>query len=114
LVYLVPLVGWLVPLLFMRRQTFIFYHACQAMALNLIAILVPAGWLGFGWLVMWIPLAGSVTAVATFALVIAAYLALIVAWIAGMLHALRLEAKAVPVFGVWGNRLFYRLSPVVA
>jgi uncharacterized membrane protein len=110
-VYLVPLAGWLFPLLFMRRQTFVFYHACQALALNLVAVVVPLAWLVFSWLVAWVPLGGPVTAAASFALVIAAYAALAVAWIVGMLHALRLQAKAVPIYGAWGDRLFYRLSP---
>lgn len=113
-VYLVPVLGWLAPMLFMRRQPFVFFHACQALALNLIAVMIPLGWAVLGWGITWIPLVGPVIATASFALVIAAFVAIIIAWVAGMLHALRLEAKSVPLFGAWGNRLYYRLAPAVA
>jgi uncharacterized membrane protein len=110
LVYLLPLVGWALAWFFMRRQNFVFYHACQSLGLTLAAILAPAVWVVLGWLALWIPFFGPLTTMSAFALVVTVYIVLLPAWIMGMLHALRLEAKPVPVFGNWGNRLYLRFA----
>jgi uncharacterized membrane protein len=111
LVYLIPVLGWLYVLLFMRRQPYVLFHACQAMALTLIAVLAPAAWAVAGWALAWIPFFGPITAAGSFALVIGAYVALVAAWIGGLSNALSDQAKAAPLYGGWGIRLYYRLSP---
>jgi uncharacterized membrane protein len=113
LFYLLPGLGWLVAYFMWRRNTFVYYHACQSLGLALVAIMVPVGWAVIAWFLAWIPFAGPLVGTATFALVMGAYMALVPAWLMGIVHALKLEAKAVPVFGGWGNRVFARTAPVV-
>ncbi len=109
LIYFVPVLGWLVGLFFLRRNIVAFYHACQALALTLGALLIPLLWAVAGWGIAWIPLVGPVTAIAAFALVIAGAVAVIVAWIMGLVNALRGKTVPVPIFGGWGERIFLRL-----
>lgn len=109
LVYFVPVLGWLVGLIFLRRNVVAFYHACQALALTLGAIFVPLVWAVAGWVVAWIPLVGPVTAIASFSLVMAAALAVVVAWFFGLSNALQAKIEPVPFFGRWGERIFLRL-----
>ncbi len=49
LAYLLVLIGPLIILIFRRKDKFSLYHACQALALVLVAIVVPLGWLVIGW-----------------------------------------------------------------
>jgi hypothetical protein len=35
---------------------------------------------------------------------------LVFAWLVGLLNALRAQARPVPLYGGWGERLFTRLS----
>ena len=104
--YLVPLLGPVMVLLAARKNLFVLYHACQALALVLLAVLTPAAWAVAGWLVLWIPLAGGLLMGGLFALVIAAYLAILTAWVAGMINGLRGQLQPIPFFGSWGDRLF--------
>ncbi len=105
LAYLLPVLGPLLVLLADRKNTFALYHACQSLGLTLIAVVAPVVWVVFAWLLMWIPLAGALLAAALFALVVAAYITLLIAWVAGMSNALRNQLAPAPVFGGWGERL---------
>ena len=105
LAYLLPVIGPLLVLLADRKNTFALYHAFQSLGLTLIAIVAPIVWAVCAWLLMWIPLAGGLLAAALFALVVAAYITLFIAWLAGMSNALRNELAPAPVFGGWGERL---------
>lgn len=109
LTYLLPIVGSLFVLLFGRRNALALYHACQSLALFLGVIVVPVGWAVIGWLVAQIPVAGPILAVALFALVIAAAIAVVVGWLTGLANALRARFIPIPVFGGWGDRTFARL-----
>jgi uncharacterized membrane protein len=104
--YLVPLLGPIVVLLVARKNLFALYHAYQALALLLIAALAPVAWAVAAWLVLWIPLAGGLLMGGLFALVVAAYLAILAAWIAGLINSLRGQLLPLPFFGSWGDRLF--------
>lgn len=109
LAYLLPFVGPLLILLFNRKNALALYHACQSLALFGGIILVPAGWLVFGWLVAQIPLAGPILAVSLFALVIAAAIAALIGLFTGITNALQARFVPVPVFGGWGDSAFARL-----
>ena len=175
LTYLVVLVGPLLVLLFGRKNKFSLYHACQALGLLFVALVVPLLWFGIGWVFTflsvqapwfyivpigialllpvvqrrqkavryaernsWIgilitlivavaliygcwlvlnflaplvlPLGGPLLLMAGFSVVIAAYLAVAVAWVIGMINALRAAWKPVPIFGGYGERLYARLG----
>jgi uncharacterized membrane protein len=175
LAYLLVLVGPLLVLLFGRKNKFTLYHACQALGLLFVAVVVPALWFGIGWIFAflsvqapwlyivpiglalllpvlqrrqkavryaesnsWVgilltlvvavvliygcwlvlqflapfvlPLGGPLLLMAGFSVVIAAYIGLAVAWVIGMINALRAAWKPVPLFGGWGERLYARLA----
>lgn len=110
LAYLVPLLGPLAVLLFNRKNLFAVYHACQALALLLIAILAPLLWGVTAWLVTWVPFAGVLLGASLFALVITVYIAILIAWVAGLVNSLRGQIQPVPILGGWGDQLYARLG----
>jgi hypothetical protein len=56
-----------------------------------------------------LPLGGALLFMASFSIVIAAVIALVIAWVAGIVNALRGQVRPTPVYGEWGQRLFMRL-----
>jgi uncharacterized membrane protein len=114
LAYLIPFLGPLLVFLTGRKNGFALYHACQALAVHLLAVLTPLAWMISALAVAWIPIAGPVVAAGLFALVIAAYGALFVAWVMGIVHVSRQQLLPVPIFGDWGMRLFGRFSAASA
>ncbi len=110
LAYLVPLVGPLLVMVTQRRSPFALYHACQALALLLGAVVVPLVWGLLGWIVAWVPLVGPVLAMAGFSLAIAASIMIAAAWILGLAHVARGRMDPVRHFGGWGDRLFARFT----
>jgi hypothetical protein len=78
------------------------------------AILIYFSWLALRFLSnLVLPLGGPLLFMAGFSVVIAAYIALAVAWLMGMFNALRAAWKPVPIFGGWGERLYARLAEPV-
>jgi uncharacterized membrane protein len=105
LAYFLLVLGWLYVFILHRQDKFAVYHAKQSIMLVMVAIATPVVWVIFGWLISFIPLVGPVLAVAGFALVIAAYVTLIVMWVIGMINALRAKARPLPMIGRWAERL---------
>lgn len=99
LAYLFLAVGGLIILLFNRKDRFAAFHARQSVLLTVVAILGPLVWVLCAYPVSFIPFVGPILASASFALVIALFMALIIAWIVGMVFALRAQPKFVPFFG---------------
>lgn len=110
LAYLLPVIGPLLVLLFNRKNNFALYHACQSLAITAAAIVVPIGWIVLGWILAWVPIAGALLAIAMFALVMAAYIALALGLVFGLINSLRAKQTAAPIFGEWGESLFIRLG----
>lgn len=104
LAYLFLAVGGIVVLLVSRKDRFAVFHARQSIILTIVAVLAPAIWLLCAYVATLIPTVGAVIAMASFTFVIAVYLALIVAWISGMVYALRAEWKQTPFFGGMASR----------
>ena len=104
LMYLLPVIGPVAVIVWWRKDPLVLYHAYQSLALAAGAVAAPLAWAIGAWVVGWIPWAGSLLAAIAFSLVIAAYIGIIVGWIAGMLLALRGELRPVPMFGAWGER----------
>lgn len=98
LAYLVPVLGSAYILLLRKDDDFSRYHAYQGLTLVLALILAPAVWILFSWLFMFLPY-GGVVAAYVFALVVAVYFAVVVAWVAGVANALRARRSPVPFFG---------------
>lgn len=103
--YLLPVLGWVYVFWAYRQDTFVVYHTKQSMMLIITAIGGFVVWVILGWLVSFVPFAGPVIAIATFALVIALYIALLISWIIGMIYALQAKLKPVPLIGDWAERL---------
>jgi len=97
--YLIPLFGPLIVLLFRRNDEYAVFHARQSLRLLAVAILAPLIWAAISYVLLFIPFLGMITAAATFAVVILVFIAVIFAWISGMLNVLRSSQQAVPMFG---------------
>jgi uncharacterized membrane protein len=104
LAYLIPVIGWLYVLFFERKNPSALYHLRQAIGLWVFLAAVLVGWAVVAWVLAWIPYA-AVLSIALFAIVIAAYLYGLVAWIAGMINALSGKLAPLPLFGEWASRL---------
>lgn len=98
LAYLLPVLGPAYILSLRREDAFSRYHALQSLSIVAALILAPAVWIIFSWLVSLLPF-GGVVAAYVFALVVAVYLAVVVAWVVGIVNALRARRSPVPFFG---------------
>jgi uncharacterized membrane protein len=104
LAYLLCVPGWLIALAFGRRSRFVVYHVKQSVALVLSLVAVLIGWGVLAWLTAW----GSalfIVGVAAFSLVIAAAIFGVIAWLLGMVNALRGQMAPLPIVGGWARRL---------
>jgi len=102
--YLLLPVGWLYVLIFGRRSMLAVFHCKQSITLVAFVVIVSAVWAGATWLLAWIPL-GAVFGIAFFSLVMAAWAFGAVAWLIGMVNALRGEMVELPIVGQWSQRL---------
>jgi uncharacterized membrane protein len=117
ILYLLPIgIALLLPVLARRRKAVRYAEGWSWFTVGI--SLLTAGALIYGcWLVLrWLaplilPLFGQLMLMSSFSVVMAAMIAVVVAWVAGMLHALQAQSKAVPIFGGWGDRLYARLAP---
>lgn len=104
LAYLIPIIGWLYVYFFQRKNAFAIFHLRQAVGLFLFLAAALAIWALVAWVLAWIPYM-AVLGIALFTIVIAAYLYGLVAWVMGMINALRNRPVPLPIFGQWANRL---------
>ncbi|MBX2998188.1 MAG: hypothetical protein KF893_06710 [Caldilineaceae bacterium] len=104
LAYLIPVIVPLYIILLRSKDGFARYHAYQSLSLCAAALIVPLVWAIAAWAMVWIPLVGALLSAASFALVIGAYLAIVVGWFYGMTSALQALVRPVPLFGGWGER----------
>jgi uncharacterized membrane protein len=100
----IPVVGWLYVLFLQRQNAFAIFHLKQSIGLFLFLLATFIVWAVVAWLLVWIPLMAAVSA-GLFTLVIAAYLYGFVAWILGIINALRNQLTPLPGFGAWASRL---------
>ncbi len=99
-----PIIGWLYVRFFERDNDLAIFHLKQSIGLFLFLAGTVVGWGVIAWLLTWIPYM-AVLGAAFFAVVIAAYLYGAVAWILGLLNALRSRLTPLPLFGRWADRL---------
>ena len=104
LAYLLPVLGWLYVYFFQRKNSFALYHLRQAIGLVVFLIVTLMAWAVVGWLLAWIPYL-DILSIALFALVVAAYLYGIVAWLFGIYNALGDRESPLPLFGRLASRL---------
>ena len=108
LAYLLSILGSLYVLLFQREDKLALYHAKQSLGLALVALGALLGWALGTWILSWIPLVGPLVAVALFSQVILVYLFLGALWIMGMVYALQVKMKPLPLVGRWADRFLSR------
>jgi uncharacterized membrane protein len=104
LAYLIPVIGWLYVFFFQRKNSLAVYHLRQSIGLFLFLIGTMVGWAVIAWVLAWIPYM-AVVSIALFAIVMAAYLFGVVAWLLGLSNALSNRSAPLPLFGQWANRL---------
>ena len=102
--YLLSLPGALFVLLARRDDPFAVYHARQSLRLAIIGVAAPLVWAVVAWILAWIPLVGGMLGVVLFALVIAAYVGVLISWIAGMMYSLKGQVRPIPLFGPRSTR----------
>ena len=103
--YLLLIPGWLVVLVFRRKQEVELVHARQSLVINLGAFLFLVAWFVLTWLLVGIPLMGPLLAWFAFALVITVWIFLVVLWVIGMVRALRGNQKPLAIVGGWAAKL---------
>lgn len=116
ILYLVPIALLLLVPVVQRRNKAVRYAERWSwlnigLTLAVAVILIYGCYLVLNWLApIVLPLAGPLLLYSGFSIVMAAYAALVVAWVVGMINALRAQWKPVPVFGGWGERLYARFA----
>jgi uncharacterized membrane protein len=102
--YFLPVIGWIYLGIFQSKNQFARFHMRQSVGLFLFLILITAAWGIVTWLLAWIPYA-FVFGIALFSLPLVSYIFGVIAWIIGMINALRLREANLPVIGGYSSRL---------
>ena len=105
LAYLLLVPGWLVVLLFFRKDQHAKFHAKQSLVLNLFVFLLLVVWFVLTWLLVGVSFIGPLLAWFAFAIVIFFYIYALIAWITGMLRAFQPKAKPLALVGTWAAKL---------
>ena len=100
----IPIIGWLYVYFTQRQSNLALFHLRQSIGLFVFLIGVFVAWVIVAWVLAWIPFM-AILSTALFALVIVAYFYGIVAWVTGIIRALRSQATPLPVFGARADRL---------
>lgn len=103
--YLLLVPGWLLALIFFRKDEHVKFHAKQSLVLNLFVFLLLAIWFVVTWLVVGIPVFGPLVAWFAFAVVIAFYIYALIAWVIGMVRSLQSKIKPLALIGKWAAKL---------
>ena len=103
----IPLIGWVYVLIFQRKNPLAVFHLRQSIIIVLSALVAGIAWAVFGWVIGLVPLLGPLLGIASFGLVIAAAIYLLVMWVSGMIYALqgKMQPLPIPVTGRWVDRL---------
>ncbi len=109
--YVIPFLGPAAVFFFDRKNVFALYHACQAFALAMLALLLPVGWLLIAWAIAWVPMAGPTLGATMFTIVMAGLATAVVLTVVGIVNALNSRMSPLFMVGRRGERLFVRLFP---
>jgi uncharacterized membrane protein len=105
LAYLLLVPGWLIVLIFFRKDEHAKFHAKQSLVLNVFVFLLLAFWFVVAWLLMSIPIMGPIMTWFAFAIVIAFYIFALIAWISGMINSFQPKTKPLALIGTWAAQL---------
>lgn len=104
LIAYIPIIGWLYVYFVQRKNAFAVFHLRQSVGLFLFLIGAFVVWAVVAYLIALIPYM-AVFSVALFTIVMAFYMFGVVAWVTGILNALKNKSTPLPLFGKWANRL---------
>jgi uncharacterized membrane protein len=116
LLYIVPIGLILLLPVWQRRNRAVRYKESGSWFGILLTLIVAAALIFMSWLALRflanivLPLGGPLLFMSGFSIVIAAFTAVLVAWIVGLVNSLAARWKPVPLFGGWGERLYDRLT----
>lgn len=102
--YFLPVIGWIYVWIFQNKNRFAKFHMRQSVGLFLSAVLIIVAWGVVTWLLSWIPY-GFIFGIALFSLAMVAYVFCVIAWIIGMVNALRYREAYLPIIGRYSSRL---------
>ncbi len=100
----IPVIGWLYAALANRKNAFVMFHLRQSIGLIIFLLVVFAGWFVITYLLTFIPYAALI-GIALFTIVICTFILGVIAWISGVLNALRGRVALLPIFGSSANRI---------
>lgn len=100
----IPIIGWLYVFALQRKNPLAVFHLRQSVGLFLFLAGTFVVWAVVAYLIAIIPYMG-VLSVALFTIVIAFYIFGVMAWVMGILNALKNKSTPLPLFGQWANRL---------
>ena len=103
--YLLLVPGWLVALIFFRKDGHVKFHAKQSLILNLFVILLLVLWFVVTWLSVGVPIIGPIFAWFAFAILIAFFAYALIVWIIGMLQSFQSRTKPLALIGPWAAKL---------
>jgi uncharacterized membrane protein len=100
----IPVIGWIYVLLAKRQDSLPMFHVRQSIGLFLFLAATFATWVAVTWVISWIPF-GFMIGVGLFTLVITVFIFGIVAWVAGIIHALQGRMDLLPLIGKMANSI---------
>lgn len=109
--YAIPLLGPLIAYIVAKRNLFALYHACQSLAISILAIALPVVWVLISYAIAWVPMAGPTMSAALFTIVIVGLVTALLLIVTGIGNAARGNMAPLFLIGRWGDRLFIRLYP---
>jgi len=101
----VPVVGWVLAPVIGRGNAFVRFHLRQSVGVIGFIAAVALGWALLSFLAVAVIPYGFVIANFLFALVVAALIFAVIAWVGGLINAARGRAALLPIFGATANRL---------
>jgi len=99
----IPVIGWIYGY-FQRKNPLADFHLRQSIGLILGLAACFLAWAVVAWILTWIPF-GSIFAVALFTLVVTVFIVGLIAWVGGIIGALRGKMNTVAFFGSLADRL---------
>jgi uncharacterized membrane protein len=104
LIAYIPIIGWLYVYFMQRENPLAVFHLRQSVGLFLFLIGIFVVWAVVAYLLALIPYM-AVFSVTLFTIVMAFYMFGVVAWVTGIVNALKNKSTPLPLFGQWANRL---------
>jgi len=99
LAYLLGPLGWVIALLFGRKDPFVGFHVRQSISLFVTLFVGVLAWVAIAYLSALVPYFGPLIGFALFALVISLAISCVILWIMGMIGALRGRYRVLPLVG---------------